>query len=52
VERDHVLPEARRTSNSSPGSSRRIMAGISALLGLSGEALDTRGILVSAFYHF
>lgn len=35
-----------------PFSDRSLMFGVSAPLGLTGEARDARGLLVSAFYHF
>ena len=35
-----------------PFPDRRIMAGISAPIGLTGEAKQSRGLLVSLFYHF
>lgn len=35
-----------------PFGDRRIMAGVSAPIGLSGEAKQARGLLVSLFYHF
>ncbi|HEU4565606.1 MAG TPA: hypothetical protein VFS05_13185 [Gemmatimonadaceae bacterium] len=35
-----------------PFTNRSLMFGVSAPLGLGGEARDTRGVLVSAFYHF
>jgi len=35
-----------------PFPNRHVMFGVSAILGLTGEARDARGVVVSAFYHF
>lgn len=35
-----------------PFSNRQLMAGISVPFGVGGEARDSRGIMISAFYHF